>query len=430
MDITDIYHKKNNSYQEIIRQLLSTYYYLLINDKFDDYTTYLTDMQEYASFFKKTFIDDENMLFFTLYNQLPSQFLPLKKNQYYLYPLMSFSNKINKPTFIDYNILGKNNNKHIIHVDKFWSSYNRQTYEKNKINFSLKTYNSLKLASVKQLYDNKTYIFNINSINNELMKNKTLFLFYKKPIITNNFKLQNNILKVNNEPIKLNDIKYLAIYKEMTRYDLMNCFNKIILPKNSILYNQKELTQFIEEKKVEIKIPNYYTLKKNRILDPLYNYESEQYVINTFNTIENIELLDLSYNNYLFNDITKKLYNINHINNYDCMLVNDVKIKICDLPILDPTKNIFDNNYNLKNGLRLLIWKNLTYIDARTGFKSFLHHFNIEGYFNIMSIVINKNNKHKLLGEEIYIFNTQKIYASDNKYKTYNVSTEKDDIYL
>jgi hypothetical protein len=84
-----------------------------------------------------------------------------------------------------------------------------------------------------------------------------------------------------------------------------------------------------------------------------------------------------------------------------------------------------------------VIWKNSTYIDFSITFTKFLKHFNLP-YFNIMSLVIDKNEP-KLLGEEIYMNNylaTKYLKVVTNfttdttKFKNKKINSEYEKMYF
>ena len=97
MKLNQIYKPKSLNKEEIYRNFMSIYYYLLFNEKPENYYKkiikyfYRDRTELYQEFFNDNFIFEQNVFFFTLYNQLPIEFLPFSQDfLYFYYPLITF----------------------------------------------------------------------------------------------------------------------------------------------------------------------------------------------------------------------------------------------------------------------------------------------------------------------------------------------------
>jgi hypothetical protein len=413
MNINEIYRRKNNKPYEFYRNMISIYYFLLINNKLNDYPRYLIQFKiKYINFFRNNFINN-NIFFFTLYNKIPNIFLPLPYKYYFKYPIITFSNKIKGKNYKIKLDLPKNNK--LLNTNYYYSPIEVMFMS----NFDY--VNSLKYVE-HNIYD----FFNIinpieylNKLNSNFLRNKTYFIIYNNNvIIANNIKINNNIIiekyfvksgkkfnfESNKLELKLSDILYLSILDDITNNKVLQVFPLKTIPKDTILYNQinKNNKYFDYHTKSEW-IPSYFTLTKTRILDPLYGNLEEKYYIKQFKVKQDFEILDITTNIYLDNEIVRNYYNISKDYKVNCLEIDINSKKLCEYDIYKPEKNNFKVNYNKKIGLTLLIWKNFKNMDYNITFFYFINDLKIKNYFNIFSTIITKDNQQKLLGEELFI---------------------------
>jgi hypothetical protein len=459
MKMNDIYKPKSLEKEEVYRNLISIYYYLLFNNKSDNYYKkiikyfYKNNTNNYLTFFNDNFLLNQNIFFFTLYNQIPLDFLPLPKSYMYLYyPLITFIH--NKDKYYLYNKLefseSLSSNNKIIDINNYWEKYTREDIkEKNlKIQELKKSLNNIKEENDTDIYDNFQIGFDIEYLKklpNNFFKNKTIFLFIKNPIISHSFKfdadkniiiLYNYYIKNNNyryisemNVIPLENIKFISLYEKITKLNILKCFSNEILKKNTYIYNQTNKENKIDNSK-EV---NWFTLTPFvRIHDPLYMLPTNEYIYKEFIVTKDTEILNISSNIYLNNIII----NNNNKNSFQCFNSNNIKetIKLCDYDFINSNRINTEINYNKKNGLLLIIWKNKKYIDNNTSFTYFLKYLGIESYFNLMSYVKLKNNEIKLLGEEIYIKSPNIKIISDytddiSKFNLYSQKEKYDKLY-
>ena len=454
MKFNTIYVPKNNNIKEKYRNMISLYYYLLFNNKMNKYNKKLNKIygetaELYYDFFHEHFIQKQNVLFFTLYNMLPIEFLPFPKLYMYLkYPIVSFTNNKKRPNnYSDEHIKldSKFINKSVSNIDLYWKSFNKKIEIKK-----IKDINDMIKYEDSDLYDNLQFLFNIKYIkklNSDFFKNKVLFLYVRNPIICEDFKfdLENNTLELykyyiknttdytyntNKLIISLKNIRYMYVYASITRDNLLDTFNYDTLKNGTYLYNQKNEGTYNmnkeDKERTDKMIPNWYTLNPNsRILDPLHISPNNKYLIKEFVTMNDIKILNLSTNIFLNNNLISK----ERLNIFSCSYNIKDNLKYCDINFIDPDKYTDSINYNKRQALFLIIWKNLLFIDKNTSYLHFLKEFNINSYFSIMSLVKLKNNDVKMLGEELYInFDILKMkikklseYTSDiTKFKNYN----------
>ena len=408
-----IINKENK--EEIYRNLMSIYYYLLLNNKFDNYYKkiikyfYKNRTELYQDFFYNNFLFEQNVLFFTLYNQIPFDFLPFpKKIFYFYYPIITF---ISNNTILN----TKFNNK-IIDKNLYWKLYSEN--ELNEIKKIKDIDNNIEGTTDTDIYDNYQFYFDINYIkllSKNFIKNKILFIFTNYPIIVKKFKINEDKIILFEYYIKISEYKhikkkyiinfdkiiYISIYDKITKNKIENCFPKIILNKNTYLYKQINRDYF--DKSFEINNYNlWFTLHPfTRILDPLYFLPNNKYIHSEYILNENMNILNISSNIYVNNIIINKNYKSE--TDYFKYFIN-IDINITDYDIINSTRKNTEINYNKKNSLLFIIWKNKTYIDTNISFINFLKLLNICSYFNLMSVVKLKNNDIKFLGEEIYIY--------------------------
>ena len=384
MKFKNIYIPKSSSKEEIYRNLISIYYYKLFNPDADIISLV---NKKHKFFFENYFLNYQNPLIFTLYNQIPTEFLPLPdQNFYYFFPIISF-NKIGwKPKL--------NPHEKVQNINEIWKSLvNKET--KNII--VQERFPSLKVIK-NTFYDNVVCNFPIKllfSLPSEFIKNKLIMIRTgKESYVTKDFKIRSDSINANGKAINQKDIINVILLKELTKKDIINCFNITTIDPGTYLYHQIK-----KEKEVKDEwIFNYYCLNfYSRILNPfekdiLYKYQE-------FIALKPISILDISTNSIINNPITtNKKYS-----KFQCFDIDNIKKlnPICDYDLIDVSKRFNEVNYNKKRGLLLLIWKNSTYIDSSISFTRFLNHYNLP-YFNLMSLVIDKNET-KLLGEEIYM---------------------------
>jgi len=210
MRMNQVYIPKSQEPKEIYRNFISIYYYLLFNNSESEYYKkmlkffYKDNAKSYYDFFNNNFYVKQNILFFTLYNQLPIEFLPLPNVKFYLnYPLITFFNN------------SKLNNKFTSKKLK----YTDNIYFKSDDNRILKVIYNLKKEKNEHKLDNYQFYFEINKLfdlSENFYQNKTLLIFINNPIICNDYIINyesKNILLINYY-IKLNSEKYTKkIYK-------------------------------------------------------------------------------------------------------------------------------------------------------------------------------------------------------------------------
>jgi hypothetical protein len=450
MKMNQVYKPKSLLRKELYRTFITIYYYLLFNDKPEDYYKKILkyffneNAKLYYNFFYNNFYNYQNIFFFTLYNQLPIEFLPLPNTKLYLnYPLITFSANIwdeleNNPssTIPDQNYKLKkiyieepriNLNKSFISKNIFstrdvWKEKTIKDMGNDIANKKLSELRSDIKEDNHNLYDDFQILLNINFIKklpNSYLKNKIIFLFVNKPyIITKyNFNFKKDRLYIyefyvknssnkydkikdysnNYKYFNFKDIKFLSLYKIINNNDIIKSFNMNKLNKGTILYHQ------INTNCTEINnIPSYFTLDSSiRILDPLYIRKNNSYNIYKYKTTKDINILDIASNIYTNNEIININYDKNNL--FFCYDLSNENYKFCDYNFINPNDKISEINYNNKFGLSLIIWKNKKYIDYKTSLKYFLKMLDINSYFNIMSLIRIKDNGIKLLGNEFYI---------------------------
>ena len=82
MKLKDIYVPKSSLKEEIYRNMISIYYYKLFNPDAD--ISSLVN-KKHKFFFENYFLNYQNPLIFTLYNQIPTEFLPLPDDKFYYF---------------------------------------------------------------------------------------------------------------------------------------------------------------------------------------------------------------------------------------------------------------------------------------------------------------------------------------------------------
>ena len=435
-----IYTPKNNNPKELYRNFIMIYYYLLLNNKPTNYYKkilkyfYKDNASTYYNFFNENFYNYQNIFFFTLYNQLPLEFLPLPDSKLYLnYPLITFSNK---DTFFlecesPINLSKKFMSNNILDIGTNWKSLtfkdigNTANKKLTEIKPDIKEYE-------QEQYDNFHIIYNtklIKNLNKTFLKDKILFLFVDNPIIClkYNFTLEkiniytyykkinfNKYIKIKKqETYYLKDIKYICFYKNIVKDDIYKCFNNNKLVKDTNLYHQVN-AKYYNASSYESYIPKYFTIDPNiRIHDPL-RLENNKYIVLEFKLIKEIDILNITSSIYFNNEITNKNFNKYKNDLLKCYKLDDDienNFKFCDYDFVNPNLKIWEINYNKKNALLLIIWKNKKIIDREQNFIPFLLSLGIKSYFNQFSLIKNKN-KIELLGEEFFISESNCIIKS------------------
>ena len=424
-----IYRPKNDEPSELYRNFIMVYHYLLLNNKSeDDYRKILKYFYQekaikYFNFFYNNFLNYQNIFFFTLYNQMPLEFLPLPESDLYLnYPLITFSDK---DTFFLESKSPINLSKYFISRDIYdikikWKEGMSKWFGEEIINKKL---NEIKPDLIEnnnqELYDDFHIVYNtqfIRNLNNSFLKNKILFIFINNPIICLNYNFVldelniysyykkinfNKYIKIKKHKIfNLKDIKYISFYKNIIKDDIYKCFLKNKLKSETILYQQQNKDYYNDTY-----IPSYFTINpKVRILDPLY-LENSKYILTEYKLKKDIDILNITSNIYLNNEITNRNFNLYQDDILKCYKLNDDienNLKFCDYDFVNPTLKVDEINYNKKNALLLIIWKNKRIVDNKTSFNYFLNLLDIKSFFNLFSLIKNKK-KIELLGEEFFI---------------------------
>ena len=459
--MNEIYKPKSLNKEEIYRNFMSIYYYLLFNEKPNKYYKkiikyfYRERSHLFQEFFYNNFLSEQNVFFFTLYNQLPIEFLPFPENfLYFYYPIISFKPLENSKKYYSENKIELNekliDKNEVIDRNLFWTE-TLKCYFSDNIRKIKDIDENIKESNDTDIYDNLQFCFNIDYLSMipiNFFNNKILFIFTNKLIITNNFKLDlkndnlvlyNYYIKETNKydyqkiksVIKLKKIKYISIYDKITRNKINNCFPTNKLNKNTYLYSQlndRNIDQY--KNKTSINDMFWFNLTPFvRILDPLYLSPNEKYYHREYILNESIELLNISTNIYVNN----KLINEN-FENYDFKNFLNNNIKFNDYDIVNTNRTNININYNKKNGLSIVLWKNKIYTDKKINFQKFLLSLNIKSYFNLMSFVKLKNNQIKFLGEELNIrsgnISLVNNYTNDiTKFKLYEEKDKYEKIY-
>lgn len=432
-----IYTPKNNNSKELYRNFIMIYYYLLLNNKPKDYYKiilkyfYKDKASTYYKFFNENFYNYQNIFFFTLYNQLPLEFLPLPNSNFYLnYPLITFSNKntffseSESPLSLNKNFKSKYTKDIAIHWKDLTFYYIGDTANKklNEVKPDIKEHKH-------ELYDDFHITYNttlIKNLNETFLKNKILFMFVNNPIICSKYKFDLHLGKLNiyvyykkinfekyikietRETFYLKDIKYISFYKNIVKDDIYKCFSNNKLAENTVLYHQINADYY---NKTKIYTPKFFTIDPNiNILDPLH-LENNKYILLEFKLLKEIDILNLTSSIYFNNEITNKDFNKYKDYLLKCYKLDDDlenNLKFCDYDFVNPNLKIWEINYNKKNALLLIIWKNKKIIDRNQNFIPFLLSLGIKSYFNQFSLIKNKN-KMELLGEEFFIYDTDCI---------------------
>lgn len=430
--MNQIYKPKSLNKEETYRNFISIYYYLLFNEKPENYYKKIIKYfhkektKLFQEFFYKYFLLTQNVFFFTLYNQLPIEFLPLPQYVYYFnYPLITFVKNFNN--YYNYFSI-KLNNSYINHnesfdIDLYWEKMTMSEIKKEEIKKIKETIPEIKNNESNDKYDNFQICFNMDYLmllSDDYLFHKIIFLFTDKPIILENYKFikkkkifivykcyiknKNGTYQTSSTKIiiHLNQINFLSIYSKLYAKDILQCFDTVVLPKNTYLYNQANTKLNIE--KFKNVIPWWFTLTPfSRIHDPLYLLPNEKYIYREYITNNDINILNISTNIYLNN----VLYNKNHSKTKDLFycLNNYIKLKYYDYDFVDGDKLNTQFNYNKKSALLLIIWKNKKFIDNKISFGNFLKKLKIDNFFNMLSVIKLNDNKIKLLSDELNIKN-------------------------
>ena len=436
MELKNIYlpkkNKKVGKQFEYFRSFINLYNYLLLNNinkKSEIIEKYkiLYNNTKYFKFFYENFILEQNILIFTLYNNIPLVFLSYPDDKFYIkyYPIITFygnDNNIIKKHIIK--LVSINFPKYLTHISKVYSDYkkNDDNYpsEKTLKNFSKKLENK---PSNYNKYDYMQSIIPVKYIKNlqsVFLQNKIIFLQEKdlNLIISEKFIFDNNKNKIilksyyikisrnkynkinQNKEIFFDNIIYLSIFDEITKNKILNCFSIEKLNKNTKLYYNYKETYNKKHK------PLFYVNNKNeRPLEPL-NLKNTKYNIKEFQLIKSVEFLNIT-NNILFNNsILLKNEKIDCISNKDLMKV----AKYCDVDILYKFYNYdIEPNYNKRLMINLILWKNLSFLDYEIDIFDLLLKYNFKGYINNFSYLMFKNNKLKKLSTEFVFTDNEEI---------------------
>lgn len=449
MEFKNIYLPKENKSVgkqfEYFRSFINFYYYLLLNNinqkyKIKENYKSLYNNSKYFNFFYDNFINEQNILIFTLYNNIPLNFLSYPDNKFYIeyYPVITFFGndvKCIKKNKIKLNSKYFPNNlihisKAFLHYKKFEPNYpSNKTLKKfsNKMEYRPKNYNKYDYMNCRISLD---YLKNIE---NSFLQNKKIFLQdnelnliisesyifdnSKKKIILKSYYLKisaKKYKKINEKKeIFFENIIYLSILDKITKNKLINCFTMEKLKKNMIMYNSINVER--SNKFDKSKTPLFYTINLyERPLEPL-NLKSYKYFINEYKLIKDVDFLNIT-NNILFNNsILLKNEKI------DCILNKDLHkvAKYCDVDMLYQFFNYdMEPNYNKKLMINLILWKNTSFINRKIGIFDLLLKYNLKGYINNFSYLMLKKKKIKKLSTEFVFTNKNEVdkYIKINKY--------------
>ena len=433
---------------------MSFYYYQLftkLNHKIiDTEFTKLYNSKKYLDFFNNHFINSQNILIFITYNQIPIEFLPLpNRKYYYCFPLITFygekiynANKI----VLDKNLVSDK----IVHRERIFDIYIKSNENYLDQNIMKKIQSSLKDKKI-----DKDEIFTLN-IPTEFIKllpenyfiNKILLIYIdNKLIICDNFKKNSELIILNlfyekinkntykssrNLKINIKNIKYLSIYQKFNHQDLLNVFPIVTLMEDALLYNERNIQEYIPSKNTG-GVPRFYTLyPKYEIQEPIYMPDPNNYYCMQYKLKESVNLLDLTTNiYYLFDEVDKKYTYVdyregrteNKLTDNIFRCIGDSKflekINECDIDILTKFEGRTFPNYNKRKALSMIIWKNMYYSDRNIKILSFLDNLNFNGYFNNFSYIWYADDTIKLLGNEVVFINSKiaEKYVKKNKDK-------------
>lgn len=292
MKLKDIYIPKSSSKEEIYCNLISIYYYKLFNPDAD--ISSLVN-KKHKLFFENYFLNYQNPLIFTLYNQIPTEFLPLPEQKfYYFFPVISF-NKIGwKPKL--------NRHEKVKNINEIW----KYKLDKKMENITTVQERFPSLKVIKRTYYDKNVcnfiIKQLFSLPTEFIKNKLIMIRTdKKSYVTKDFKIGSDSINVEGKIINQKDIINIILLKELTKEDIINCFNLTTIEPGTYLYHQLKIDKEYKDEWFW----NYFCLNfHSRILHPFEKnilYKYQEYI-----TIKPISILDISTNSIINNPVTTK----------------------------------------------------------------------------------------------------------------------------
>ena len=265
MNSSQVYKRRNESSSEYLRSFVTFYYYILLNKIHQHanikplFLHHFTSLK-YYKFFIKHFIEDKNLIIFTLFNQIPIAFLPLPKTyMYFNYPVISFyrqpiqQNRIHSnqevhlsKSLVSRNIVGKNN---------FWVT----SIPPKKV----KEFSSRLKKGVDEKYDKFRVRFPphlISRLDDQFFHQATLFIYTTILLIPKkfNFNLKEEVITISEYffknkhnkdkfrlskhtiHVKLIDINYMCILKPITKKHIESVYKHITLKQDALLYNAKK----------------------------------------------------------------------------------------------------------------------------------------------------------------------------------------------
>lgn len=424
-------NKRIDKQFEYFRSFLSLYYFITIN-KIEDKEIKplykeIYNNHKYYDFFYDNFIKEQNILIFTLYNNIPLEFLQYPDWKFYInyYPVMTFymrEKHIFRSTKIELNktFLPKS----LVHINKVFSYYkDNQDYPSKEVikNFSNKLQDKPSKFNKYDYMNTMLSLEYLKNISPKYFNKKTVFIYSQSKstdnfIISENCKISSNklilssyFIKKNNKKYKFIDDKivilfdeliYLSILDKITKKKLINCFSIEKLKKGMALYNT------INSKKNTIPSnPAYYILNVNeRPLEPL-NLTKNKYDIYKFKIKKSVNFLNLT-NTIFYDNIIVTDKKINCINSKNLL----EQSKYCDIDMIYKFKNYdIEPNYNKRLMINLILWKNLKFIDKNTNLHYLMEEFNISGYINNFSYIVYKNNNIKKLSTEIVFVDYENV---------------------
>ena len=440
MEFKNIYLPKENkriSKQfEYFRSFINFYYYLLLNNiivksKIKEKYKSLYKDTKYFNFFYENFIVEQNILIFTLYNNIPLNFLSYPDDKFYIeyYPIITFfGNDVNCIKKEKIKLNSTYFPKSLTHVSKAYlyiKEYESYYPSKDTLkNFSNKIENKPKNHNKYDYMNSRISLNYFKNIENNFLQNKIIFFqdnelnliisenfifdSIKSKIILKSYYIKTSNKKYQkfykNKEIVFNNIIYLSVLDKITKNKLINCFTMEKLKKNMDMYNSINIKN--KNKFDESYLPTYFTININeRPLEPL-NLALHKYKVNKYKLIKDVDILNIT-NNILFNNsILLKNEKIDCISNKDLHKV----AKYCDVDILYKFFNYdMEPNYNKRLMINLILWKNLSFIDREIDIFDLLLKYNFKGYINNFSYLMFKKNKLKKLSTEFVFTNYKEV---------------------
>jgi hypothetical protein len=405
-----IYGIKNSMYDEnesfkYFRSFITFYNWVFLQKYEDNHIK-----KEFIKFYKSDkyfdvyydlFHEKQDIVLFTYYNQIPSVFQFLPEKYIYYYPVITFYNNNdgnyyqNKPLDISFRQYEKYNN-----MIKFAKDETRITIPIQMISNYTFPENYICLI----LHKNDCYIMDKVNATDEMLisenyhikeKNKNRYVF-------NSDKIE----------LKLSEIQFISILKEITKQHLLNSFESDTLDKGTYLYHN---TKNVDMTYMPMFYSIYPTFNLAKFM--FQNYEKdERWMCNTYILNKNIEVLNLVLdtfynNNIVLGNVNKKNYSYYDPTNSSYKSFKNNKLFRC----LNSPKNVSDNkhicnlNFQIENNskkvnnsgkrmLYLIIYKTMSYFDGNAPphyyYVNFLKKYGIEAFIYNMGYVLKNGDEY------------------------------------